>query len=214
MRILLSEKATISYNVNCARSLIEEFVKTFSEIYGPFSTVYNVHSLLHICDDAENLKVSLDEISCFSFESYLGKMVKLIRTPHKPMAQVLNRLSESQTLFFEKQNVDSESRINLPSYCLSSVNSKDGFVLLKNGCIIKITLFKENLIYGYKCINVTDFYSYPFLSSKVGVYKFGSVRNNKLVNFTKNEISNKLIVVQDYSKHHYIAIEMLHTTSN
>ncbi len=50
-RILLSSTLVKNY-LNYCESLIKYFVQNFMEIYGKDQVVYNVHSLIHIVDDA------------------------------------------------------------------------------------------------------------------------------------------------------------------
>ena len=76
MRLLLSSNKgpfTFSY----IQQLIEIFVKNFAKIYSSQVLTYNVHSLLHIVDDAKLFGLS-DNISCFPFENYLCTLKQLI----------------------------------------------------------------------------------------------------------------------------------------
>ena len=74
---------------------MEIFVKHFVKIYGDRVLAYNVHSLLHLVDYAE-LFGSLDNISCFPFENFLGILKQLIRKHQKMnhISQIIWRLSE------------------------------------------------------------------------------------------------------------------------
>ena len=62
-------------------------------IYGQDHIVYNVHSLIHITDDAKKFG-PLDCISAFHFESYLGRLKKLVRRPQQPCTHIVRRLLE------------------------------------------------------------------------------------------------------------------------
>ncbi|ODM93427.1 hypothetical protein Ocin01_13254, partial [Orchesella cincta] len=53
--------------------LLERFVSEMEELYGQTSIVYNVHSLLHVHQDAL-IYGSLDNVSAFPFENYLQKI--------------------------------------------------------------------------------------------------------------------------------------------
>lgn len=71
MRILCSSECI---NLNTyAKSLIIYFVKKYKKIYGDEHITYNVHNLLHLCDDVL-LFGKLDNFSAFKFENYLGKI--------------------------------------------------------------------------------------------------------------------------------------------
>ena len=51
---------------------------------------YNVHSLIHLIDDYTNYG-SLDNISCFPFESYLGLLKSVVCSGFKPLQQIAMR---------------------------------------------------------------------------------------------------------------------------
>lgn len=53
-----------------------------------------MHYLLHIVDDAENFQTSLSLLSAFWGESFIGSLKKLVMSPYKPLAQIINRLNE------------------------------------------------------------------------------------------------------------------------
>ena len=73
-----------------ASDLLTYFVKQSRCLYGPKVLVYNVHSLLHIADDAKEL----DEFSAFPFENHLHHIKKLVRSGRRPLVQIVKRLSE------------------------------------------------------------------------------------------------------------------------
>ena len=84
-----------SFTLAYIQQLIEIFVKNFANIYGSQVLSYNVHSLLHLVEDAK-LFGSLDNVSCFPFENYLGTLKRLI-TKHQqknPIPQIIRRLEE------------------------------------------------------------------------------------------------------------------------
>ncbi|XP_065662776.1 uncharacterized protein LOC136085401 [Hydra vulgaris] len=66
-----SDNVMRNSNLESAQQLIEYFVINSREIYGDLFCVYNVHGLLHICDDVKFYGVSLDKLSAFKFENYL-----------------------------------------------------------------------------------------------------------------------------------------------
>lgn len=91
-RILLSPGLHDTY-LDYADQLLKYFVQCFSSLYGEQQLVYNVHSLIHIADDARRFG-SLDNVSSFKFESYLGQLKKLVRSPNLPCAQIVRRILE------------------------------------------------------------------------------------------------------------------------
>jgi len=77
MRIL-SCKTTVYTQNEYADSLSKHFVKTFCLIYGRGNVSYNVHSLIHLSQDAKKFGV-LDNFSSFSYENYLQHLKKIVQ---------------------------------------------------------------------------------------------------------------------------------------
>ena len=91
MRILLSKNQ--HENLESAQLLLNTFVKNSMSLYGKSFMSYNVHSLLHLVDDYKKWG-SLDEVSCFCFESYLGTIIKgRLSGRNKPLEQICRHVS-------------------------------------------------------------------------------------------------------------------------
>jgi len=110
MRLLLSP-SLCEYYLQYSEQLLKYFVETFSGLYGCSQLVYNVHSIIHLADDARRYG-ALDGVSAFKFESYLGKIKKLVRRPQNPVAQIVRRVIEGHC-HINTLSVISES--NVPS---------------------------------------------------------------------------------------------------
>ncbi|XP_047131240.2 uncharacterized protein LOC124810418 isoform X1 [Hydra vulgaris] len=89
-----SDDATRNSNLQNAERLLRYFVTNSVDVYGHLFCVYNVHSLLHLCEDVQNYGVSLDNLSAFKFENYLQKLKKMISGTRNPLIQVAKRLDE------------------------------------------------------------------------------------------------------------------------
>jgi len=90
-------------HVDYAEQILIMFVKHYIDLYGSDMVVFNVHSLIHLPDDARNYG-SLDNISAFCFENYLGKLIKLVRKPSKPLEQVVRRILEQRQILVQDKN--------------------------------------------------------------------------------------------------------------
>jgi len=66
-------------------------------LYGEQSQVLSMHYLIHLADDVINLKMSMSKLSAFWGESYISIFKKLVKSPNKPLAQIINRLSELES---------------------------------------------------------------------------------------------------------------------
>jgi len=100
IRILLSPDLCTD-NCDYAEDILKIFVKDFGIIYGLEFVGYNIHSLIHLAQDARNFG-PLDGISCFPFETHLGKLKK-IRRPQNPVQQIVRRIHEKQRVAKQKK---------------------------------------------------------------------------------------------------------------
>ena len=81
----------LSHQFDFAGRLLKYFVLQGARLYGREFLVYNVHSLLHLADQAKRFG-SLDECSAFAFESFLGRLKRLVVSGKNPLAQVVHHL--------------------------------------------------------------------------------------------------------------------------
>ncbi|KAJ8030886.1 hypothetical protein HOLleu_27427 [Holothuria leucospilota] len=75
--ILVSPTLVQKYS-EYAQNLLEYFVITGAEMYGPEFLVYNVHSLVHLPDQAQKFG-SLDNCAAWQFENYMQKIKRKVR---------------------------------------------------------------------------------------------------------------------------------------
>ena len=108
-----------------ANELLVCFVQNCLNIYGDTFTVFNVHGLIHLHEDVNFFKCSLNDISAFQFENYLQTLKKHVRQGLNPVAQVAKRLTE-----IEKSNGKSFHK-NMTTY-ISEKTDKDSCFLLHN----------------------------------------------------------------------------------
>jgi hypothetical protein len=99
--ILLSKDACHPGWNQIARKLLQSFVLNMQSIYGSTSLVYNVHSLLHVADDALNYG-SLDNVSAFPYENFLQRIKKMVRGQKLHLQQVVKRVIEIDGALEEK----------------------------------------------------------------------------------------------------------------
>lgn len=55
---------------------------------------YNLHCMLHPCEDVLRIGKSLDAYSCFKFENFLQELKNIPRSGYRVLEQISNRLSE------------------------------------------------------------------------------------------------------------------------
>src|SRR5690348_5097210 len=81
--------------VTFAASLLEQFVKNVEPLYSKDFMIYNMHSLLHLSEDAL-IHGPLDRFSAFEFESYMQVLKRMLRAIHDHLSQVIFRDLELQ----------------------------------------------------------------------------------------------------------------------
>lgn len=90
VRILLSENREW---YNYAKSLLVLFVQQVPRLYVSEFLVYNVHSLVHLADDALKFG-SLNSIYAFEFENFMQSIKRMLRARNNHLPQVIRRVSE------------------------------------------------------------------------------------------------------------------------
>ena len=180
--------------VNYADELLRLFVQHFAELYGSNMLVYNVHNLVHLADDARKYG-ALDTVSAFPFENFLGKLIRLVRKPDKPLQQVVRRLCEQRQYGGVGGNKsirngpakEQHSTVDLPSgvgHCrqykqlfvngvLLSVQTGNNCITLGTHIVLLKNIFVKNsetmLVYQ-QFRTVEDYFKYPLKSSDIGIH--------------------------------------------
>jgi len=89
---LIQDDAKCLLYIDYAAKLLHHFVFNCDILYGETFLVYNIHSLLHLADDARHFKTNLDNVSAFPFENYLKTLKRLVRSASNPIAQIAKRI--------------------------------------------------------------------------------------------------------------------------
>lgn len=183
--ILLSNNANnLEWN-GVAKKLIQEFVKTMSNLYGSTSIVYNVHSLLHLPDDALRFG-SLDNISAFEFENYLQFLKRLLRGKHLPIEQIVKRVIEYEKFDYDDTNnskvnsskIDKEGhykKFSLGTFYVSNKKGDNCFITRTRSIVLVERIFDGNGTVFVECKKIKEYENikfYPIPSSNLKIYKF------------------------------------------
>lgn len=192
--ITIASCKTYKKYLNISDSLIKEFLEGCIDIYGIDSISSNFHNLSHLIDDLQNVD-SLTEISSYPFETYLGKMKRLIRSGNAPLIQIAKRTKEISFLNSQK-SVESK----IPTYvtneikCNSSIitnkkyktvhfgedfmlnnTDKDSWFLTKEGAIASMqyaTYHNGSIcIYATELKEKNNFFVTPFESSQLNIFE-------------------------------------------
>ena len=174
-------------NLDYAKQLLTYFVNESTKLYGKTFPVYNVHSLIHLVDDARRFDCSLNMLSAFPFENFLQQVKKMVRNGKNPIAQVAKRLSEKG---MHQRGPRGKSMIistTQKDSCFILNNSDYAFVIEKkeNDTLLVDILRKEHLnpLYQQPCSS---------LLINVGHVKLQRVRLARKI-ITREELYRKVV---------------------
>ena len=155
--------------------------------------LYNVHSLLHIVDDVRTFG-SLDSVSCFPFENFLGRLKKMIRKPQNILPQLLCQLDENDVFSISETIKKTSTKHKFQHFNglivngyemynqLKQYKSDDLFITLSYGdncvfidsnvCVIKniLVLDKSAYVACSSIIEKESVSNYPFDLKLLGTY--------------------------------------------
>lgn len=185
MRVLLSPSST-KKQIEFANLCLRKYVYEFSILYGDHHLVYNFHNLIHLTDDCDFYEASLNDISAFPFESYIGEMKRDIKGTIKPLAQYYRRYNER--LHFEKSHPYQPTEKKIVD-SLRENSKADSFIMLPNNSIFKIFTMKRGseVIVAQKLIKTDDeegssmnFFTRPMPATDLKIFVCDGLSNGKM----------------------------------
>jgi hypothetical protein len=177
------------------------FVAHFPEMYYKRCLTYTIHCVLHIVDDARRFG-SLETISNYKFENFLGSMKHTV----KKSTKILEQISNNHKLNKYDVKPKSFDEIKL------STNQKDKFVILKDRTILEISAVDEKAgrFSGLEYETKSDFFTNPCSSSKVlAIYQVPKAQKLKKISFGSDQIMYKLVAFP--YKDCYVMLPLIHT---
>ena len=153
--------------------------------YGCGFLTYNVHSLIHLPDDFKRFG-SLDYVSCFPFESYLGLLKECVHSGYKPLSQVathahhmnenlLNMIKMQKDFICQDYLHNTNDECHLPPALQGQNIKKYRKTLQSNDCIIIPMSTADSTIM------VNDYVAKVFDIFEVPPKKFLTVKKYKYV---------------------------------
>lgn len=209
---ILHSKVLILENTEYAKELLRKFFFLLPSLYGDQSQTLNHHNLIHIADDVQNLKMDLSCISAFWGENYIGIFKKFVKSPHKPLTQIVNRLSEiesrtpkisrikdiecnfkddSANFLYGGKYYYVVTRIKLSSYTLKT-NSPDNIVQLDSGIFFMINVI---LLKGKR-----DLANYTPQKKDIFLLGYEMKNNSEVFNYPTSSVDLGVICVNEYSE--------------
>lgn len=180
-----------------ANQLLKYFVERGRELYGDTFLVYNVHSLLHLAEDAQNFG-GLDNCSAFKFESYLHQIKKMVRSGKNVLAQVANRLEETSQL-----KVENKEKL------MSFKHPNNVFVLSPEQCCEVMSEDAEATVLCRVYTNLQPYLTTLCDSRLYGTY-MASIRHSQMLYLNRKSFQRRAFMVEeDYGIRTVVSI--LHT---
>lgn len=171
-----------NHYLSYADGLLNWFVDEARTLYGDSFISYNVHSITHLADDCVNHQCSLNDISAFPYENFLGSLNRLVRNNNNVVAQIVKRLSENQQVGQEKSNV---LRIK--------PQTRDNTVLLSGDkfAIVEGIDGSEFLVKKIPSHMLTPLYENPTLSTE---YQICVVRKSRLADIQCERVPSGSVI--------------------
>ncbi|XP_044765188.1 uncharacterized protein LOC123321583 isoform X1 [Coccinella septempunctata] len=211
----------LCYDLNdYAGNLLKIFVRNYGNLYGEEYLTYNVHNLLHLCDDVKRFGW-LDKYSAFKFENFMYSLKKkLCLSSGKPLQQIAKRLHElsDQTTHHEKVRKipfivphRNKKLLNFENFILSNA-MPDNCCLLKSKefvLIDDINLNQEKyLLEGHKLQQVGEgLFTLPLDSRSLGIHVVE--KSNEIVKFSEVDILCKIVLIPWSDK--FVSFPLIHS---
>lgn len=145
---LLVDKRTVGTETQKATDLLQQFCEQAKDLYGPSFMVYNVHCLLHLPAVA-NVHGSLDSISAYCFENFLGQLKRGVRSPLNPIVSAVKFVHEMQESDkSELKTTKNDIRTRYPNNCYVDIS--------RNLCYEAVKVMSHSIL-------VRQFRGSPFL---------------------------------------------------
>ncbi|CAC5422454.1 unnamed protein product [Mytilus coruscus] len=206
--ILVSPRL-VNEHVSYARNLLNFFVNEGRNLYGQEFLVYNVHSMLHISDDAEKYG-GLDNCGAFEFENYLQRLKKMVRSGKKPLTQIVKRIKESQTYLVSMDAQRKQNEIKVSSqqsdnayligqnrFCqlLTETNNRDE----DGNALMLCRVYSRNQAYFHT----------PCDSRMIGVYSFDK-RYSTVEHVQSKKLEKQVILINKENESNIVVLAILH----
>lgn len=170
-RIMSSNKLA-THRTHYVKAILRKFVELMIHFYGPSSVTMNIHNLIHISDDINNMGTSISQFSAFDFENSLGFIKSIVKSPNNPISQIQRKLhvfntnssnniplvyplNKSNKYSLGKPLQTSELRVvfsfvNIYGFRITSLHPNN-VCLLQNGDIIVVKEIFSTRHSKYKC---------------------------------------------------------------
>lgn len=201
IRILCSRELHLKLN-ELASDCLTSFVEEYDSIYDDHQYSFNIHSLLHLCEDVIYFQSPLDSFSSFKFENHLQFLKNLVRSGNNPLKQIHNRYAEkfkfqrstnnqNQHKKLSKKKDGSYKYIYLNQYKFACEPPNNYCYDKINKYFIKILRINDSMdssyeIHGRKVLETLPIYTEPIDSRELGLHTCVEMNLNNIEIFKLN----------------------------
>lgn len=183
----------LSDHFDFAGELLKYFVLQGPKLYGRAFLVYNVHSLLHLAEQAKRFG-SLEEGSAFAFESFLGRLKTLVASGKNPLAQVVHRLD---TAMLPGRYTKREAiRCKAPN---------NAFIVDGRGCVV-VSELGDDLFHCRMYLEAKPVFDSPMDSVQLGKFKCASTFT-AAVTLRRDQLTHRAMMFPHFD---YVYFHTLH----
>ena len=200
-------------------------------LYGREYLSYNLHALLHICEDAKTLW-PLDSFSARKFEKNFQKIKKFVKGNNNPLPQIVRRFSEGSFKVKTKAEIGitcEQKHYDGPtggSDCsgmfrklktkglIFSTRKADCYCQTKTGEIL-IILNILKTVSGVKLVvkqlvGLTDFFQSPCKSSLLGIYRADLQKMSPISIVDISDVLKKYVCLP-FKQSSHVLIPLIHS---
>ena len=187
---LLIVPQLVQRHADFARQLLQYFVSAGKTLYGEGFLVYNVHSLLHLADDAQQYGCS-ENAAGFPFENHLQKIKKMVRSGRRPLVQTVKHLQEIETeVPMRAEPQENAIRVKYPN---------NAYIVDDDSCVLLISQCRQNAADGARQYNCHRYrlseslFDQPCSSKVLGILRFRPNRRPTVDVVSENQLKMKAI---------------------
>ena len=202
---ILVNKTLASQHHAFAEELMVYFNNQGRVLYGQEFLVYNVHSMVHLADEAREYG-DLNVCAAFAFENYLQFMKKLVRSGKRPIVQIVKRLEEKERFR------DPPTPRNTP--VVSAKKPNNCYILSESSCCEVREETNERSEDGEQLFlcriykNSENAYTEPCDSKVIGVHKVN--RRNTTMQMIPYHRLNRKALMFEVERNIFIFMALLH----
>jgi hypothetical protein len=210
--ILCEKSFCMQYN-HIAQKLLIDYVEGFYDTFGEQNVVSNFHYLLHLPEQVLKTRKTLDEMSTFKFESFMGPIKEYVTANHHPLQQIHRRVEEELAAaklptvklrpknsgVISKEDPNQFVNINYKG-CLLDCSPKNQFVMDSEKRILKIekiSKINDNSVQleVRQALFQGDYYEYPIRSLNLNIFKCENSWSSSPFRVNISQIQRKMFCV-------------------